>query len=447
MKGSPYRSVAKWLAKIIEPIRRELSKHSLKDSFEFVDRIKDKNLKETQMYSFDVASLFTNVPVIETVNYLCEWVEHNPNTISIPIPSLKELLLRCTMNVQLLLNKKIYRQVDGVAMGSPLGPILADIFMSKLENNQLKSDIENLDTYCRYVDDIFIVSPTSTNITNLLKKFNAAHEAIQFTVEKEVDGELPFLDIMVRKTESGIPERTIYRKKTWSGQYNNFQSFVPIQYKRNLIRCLTNRAHRICSTHLLEQELDFIRKTLIDNGFPEKFISKNMKPPQKKPTVHTVKKKELFLKVPFNGDSNATTLANRLRRAVQRTYPAGSLRIVFTTRPLIAQTLKDKLPRQTTSMCIYLFTCSCGTRYIGRTTRSLSTRIKEHQPAWLANGNNYIRKVNSAITQHLVETGHRPTADCFTIIYKVPLMSSEKARVNLLAIAEASAIRLMKPEL
>ncbi|MGL4493779.1 MAG: hypothetical protein ACRCT5_13160, partial [Tannerellaceae bacterium] len=111
MKGSLYYSVSKWLAKVIEPIRKDLSKHSLKDSFEFVDRIKEKNLKEMQMFSFDVASLFTNVPVIETVNYICEWVEQNPNIIRIPSCSLKELLLRCTMNVQLLFNNKTYHQV------------------------------------------------------------------------------------------------------------------------------------------------------------------------------------------------------------------------------------------------------------------------------------------------------------------------------------------------
>ena len=49
------------------------------------------------------------------------------------------LVLRCTMNVQFQFNNKYYRQIDGVTMGSPLGPLLADVFMAKLENGPLKS--------------------------------------------------------------------------------------------------------------------------------------------------------------------------------------------------------------------------------------------------------------------------------------------------------------------
>ena len=84
------------------------------------------------MSSFDVASLFTNIPLIETVTFLCKCIENEHLNIGLSTGDLKELILRCTLSFEFRFNNTIYRQIDGVAMDSPLGPILADIFMSML---------------------------------------------------------------------------------------------------------------------------------------------------------------------------------------------------------------------------------------------------------------------------------------------------------------------------
>ena len=109
------------------------------------------------MFSLDVNSLFTNVPLGETIEYIAECVENEDFNFGIPIEELKQLLKLCTSNVQFTFNGEIYRQKDGIAMGSPLGPILADIFMSKLENTILEDKIGQLTAYSRYVDDTFCV--------------------------------------------------------------------------------------------------------------------------------------------------------------------------------------------------------------------------------------------------------------------------------------------------
>ena len=118
------------------------------------------------------------------------------------------------MNVQFLFNGKYYRQADGVTMGSSLGPLLADIFMSKLENGPLKSLIKNFDLYKRYVDDILI---NSLNIDNILSLFNRCHGSIEFTMERESNESLPFLDILLIKRTDGFIKRRPYRKLTWNG--------------------------------------------------------------------------------------------------------------------------------------------------------------------------------------------------------------------------------------
>ena len=142
----------------------------------------------------------------------------------------------------------------------------------------------------------------------------------------------------------------------------------------------------------------------------------------------------------------AVNHSKKLNKIIRQTFPAASLQLQFRTHPIIPQNSKDKLPSSTTSMCIYKFNCSCGSSYIGRTTRQLSKRIKEHNPAWLRKG--LTKSIQSSIVQHLVDTGHQiNTDDAFSICYRVPLRSTKSARTRLLHIAEAVAIKIFRPDL
>ena len=198
MTNSPYHTVAQWLADKLEPVRRQVCKYSLRGTFEFVEAVKDIQLTDKTMLSSDVVSLFMNVPLLETVDYLYEFVEQNGITIDLPKALLKELLLRCTFNIQFAFNGEIYRQIDGVAMGSPLGPLLADIFMGKLERTTLSSAIGSMSFYKRYVDDIFAVTDSNFDMNALLANFNRAHQLICFTSEKEDPNMFNFLDVSLK---------------------------------------------------------------------------------------------------------------------------------------------------------------------------------------------------------------------------------------------------------
>nr|VZI52571.1 unnamed protein product [Spirometra erinaceieuropaei] len=446
MRNSPYHAIAKWLTEKLKPVQRQLAPRSYRDTFEFIDDIKDLNVNGMVMFSLDVSSLFTNVPVTETVDYICDFLSTSQEEIGIPTKTLKELLLRCTLNVQFLFDNQIYRQEDGVAMGSPLGPLLADVFMGKLERFQLSDQINKLKHYGRYVDDIFEIATAETDVATLLDAANQAHPSIKFTLELETAGSLPFLDVLLSRRPDGSVRRSVYRKKTWSGQYTNFASFVPLQQKRNLVRYLAQRARKICSTDSIEEEIRKIQDSLRENGYPDKFIAKNIAERPVKPATSTAEKKTLFLKVPFQGDATSELLRRRLDQAVSRTFPAARVQIAFSTNPILRGEGKDKLPPQTTSMCIYSFTCSCGAGYIGRTSRRLSKRIREHLPAWLGKGET--RSISSAIIAHVVDSGHRVDPnEAFRVIYKVPSSYPKLLGQRPLATAEAAAIRLRKPAL
>ncbi|VDP91837.1 unnamed protein product [Echinostoma caproni] len=91
--------------------------------------------------------------------------------------------------------------MDGVAMGSPLGPLLADIFVAKLERSKLSQTIEGLAHYSRYMDDIFCVTDRKHDIQQILNLFNEEHPSLEFTVKVETNDILAFLDAAVSRKE------------------------------------------------------------------------------------------------------------------------------------------------------------------------------------------------------------------------------------------------------
>ena len=132
------------------------STHSLRDTFEFVSNLKDLSVPSNGcMCSFDVVSLFTNVPLLETIDICSKAFYHNSN-ISSPLlseMSLRKLMLMVTSGVKFSFDSIMYRQVDGVAMGSPLGSLLANIFVGYCES--LIPEHEYPPFYYRFVDDSF----------------------------------------------------------------------------------------------------------------------------------------------------------------------------------------------------------------------------------------------------------------------------------------------------
>lgn len=281
---------------------------------------------------------------------------------------------------------------------------------------------------------------------NILDCFNQAHTSLSFTYELEQDSKLPFLDVLLTRTEHGWIQRRVYRKPTWVGQYTHFYSFVPIKVKRNLVHCLYDRAAKICSTNTLAEEIEFLANTFRQNGYPERFLEKHLKPRTPKMLVHQAAPKPLYLRLPFKGDLASEVLTQRLRKSLERTFFAARLRVIFTSRPLHRHQLKDKLPRETTSMCVYKFVCSCGASYIGRTMRNLSQRMSEHLPSGLRGGSQ--RSIRSSILAHILNTGHAVNAStAFRPIYEVPLKMPKSIRCRILATAEAIGIQINRPRL
>ena len=91
----------------------------------------------------------------------------------------------------------IYRQEEALAMGSPLSPVMANIYMEYFEDMALDSASLRPTMWLRYVDDTFIHWPHQEDVQVLLDHVNTIRPSIQFTMEKEKDNQLTFLDILI----------------------------------------------------------------------------------------------------------------------------------------------------------------------------------------------------------------------------------------------------------
>ena len=123
-----------FLCDILSPL--VLNDYSYKDTFSFVSQIKNVNISKKFLVSYDVTGLFTNIPLRETIDIAINLIfNHNPN-LNITRKELKKTFAFPYI-ILFIFNSKFYNQIDGVVMGSPLAPALANIFMGFHESKWL----------------------------------------------------------------------------------------------------------------------------------------------------------------------------------------------------------------------------------------------------------------------------------------------------------------------
>ena len=267
-------NLASFLVTILKPI--STNQFTIKDSFSFVDWAKSHKHNNETMCSFDVCSLFTNVPLDETIQICLAKLYSLPDPPTLPRSVLKDLLEFATKKSHFIFDGQYYDQIDGVAMGSPLGPVLANIFMCHFEESWLANNQSRPSVWFRYVDDTFSLFYSKDAASKFLHFLNSRHPNIKFTMELEENREIPFLDVCIKRDHSTF-STTVHHKKTFTGLYIKWDSFTPRKYKINLIRTLTYRCLRICSkSTLLQSTLCDLKNSLLQNGYPRGIINYNV---------------------------------------------------------------------------------------------------------------------------------------------------------------------------
>ena len=136
---------------------------------------------------------------------------------------MKKLIIYSCTKTAFSFNNKICKQIDRVSMGSPLGPVLANIIMTELKKIIVKDLVDKslIKVYMRYVDDTLLLLKEK-DIKVIHERLNSFDENIKFTLDKFLDGNVHFLDIQIDKNHTSI-----YYKPTHTGQYTHFHSHTP----------------------------------------------------------------------------------------------------------------------------------------------------------------------------------------------------------------------------
>ena len=227
------------------------------------------------MGSLDVDSLFTNIPLEETINICTNLLYDKDDVIEgVNKPEFKNILSLATQESYFIFDDVLYKQKDGVAMGLPVRPTMTNVFLSLYEIKWIEQCLKEFETlfYRRYADDIFAVFKSAAHLSKFRNYFNTCHPNMYFSFEQEKNGKLSFLDKEVSR-EKGKFVMTVYRKPTFSGVYIHFESFLPTIYKFGMVYTLAYRCFKICSDWTkFHEELSFLKQLFLKNGYPLSFI-------------------------------------------------------------------------------------------------------------------------------------------------------------------------------
>ena len=171
------------------------------------------------------------------------------------------------------IGNKYYEQADGLFTGLLASPCFAEFFIHRVEEVSVCTMLHASRICIRKVDDAFTIHNHETNET--LTELNQIHPQIKFTAEEEENGQIPFLDCLVSRTDDNRVKTKVYKKPTHTGQYTNFHSNQPLHVKLSTVKTLARRAKLVCTESTdLKEELEYIEKTMQLNEFPKVIVKK-----------------------------------------------------------------------------------------------------------------------------------------------------------------------------
>ena len=293
------------------------------------------------------------------------------------------LLEVCLKTTYFVYQHKYYEQTDSAAMGSPVSPVVANIFMEHVEEEALRTSPHGVRCWKRYVDDTFCFLRRAT-VDPVLNHLNSLYPSIQFTVEQESGGKIPFLDALVSRQEDGSLEVSVYRKITHTDRYLSFKSHHPVHVKRGVVQCLLRRAQDVTtSDELLQEEIHHVNQSLQRNSYPAGFLrssgarlKQNRECEEEEPLATAV--------LPYYQDTS-----EKIRRILKQNRIRATFQTTSTLGHLLTK-VKDPVPQEERSGVVYRIDCECGDYYIG-----------EHKADC-----KHARFERSAVAEHAWQDGH-----------------------------------------
>ncbi|XP_072048289.1 uncharacterized protein [Amphiura filiformis] len=279
--GSVSYNSSRFLADILSSVVGK-TPHHIKDTKQFVDFVSDLNIAPDELIvSYDVTALFTSVPVDNAIEAIRARLEEDTSWKTrtyLNAEQVLRLLKFCLNTTYFVFRGQFFKQKHGAAMGGPVSPTTCNLFMEQFESLALESAPHPPRVWLRYVDDTFVVIKRE-HFSEFTEHINSQSDHIKFTSEVEADGQLPFLDTLVKRSEDGSLRVSVYRKPTHTDQYLNFDSHHPLEHKLSVIRTLFHRADFAVTDPLdREKEISHVQSALQNCGYERWTFHKARKP-------------------------------------------------------------------------------------------------------------------------------------------------------------------------
>ena len=395
------------------------------------------------LVSYDVTSLFTNVPLEETIQILADKAFSNDwfnqtYKLNLSRGNLVDLLRAATNRQLFQFNGSLFEQTDGVAMGSPLGPLLANVFMCSIEE-KLEKNGSLPSFYRRYMDDTITIMDSLQSANSFLETLNGCHPSAQFTMEVESEGSLPFVGVNLLNRVPRI-ETKVYIKPTNTGLLLHYQSHVDIRYKRGLLATMLDRAYRLSSNwKYFITECDRLRSVFRKLKYPENLINASIKhfvdsraSPCDVPSVPKVDVVPVI--IPFKDQDSANYVKRRINNLSAQVGVI--IRPVFTSMKINSQLrVLESKPVIVNQQClVYKFKCNlCDAGYVGYTAGHLHTRVERHRAKTSSVYRHYFNEHNGSIPDNLLDQFSvlhkcRTKFDC--LIYEMLLIQVTEPELN-----------------
>lgn len=389
---------------------------------DFKNRLKYIDSHSSFLCSVDIVSLYDNISLPAFLDILPNILTQYKQFLD-PTHCFYNLSTTQIINITRVIftssiitfDNKYYKQKNGLPMGNPASPTIANIYLSYIEHQFLSTC--NLEyyplLYLRYLDDILIITRSKQSFDIFYQHIlsHTTNTQISFTTEEESNNQLPYLDFLLSRNQKYSFYTTgVYRKPTHADSYIHPHSLVPQQYFKNIMITLRHRAYDICNTNeTLKNEFYYLSHVFSNNGYNPKLISDIFHPAKcqlkESPKIQRLKFDfNSTVIIPFFGP-----LSYKIRRLLKNydinTHFSSGLSF---QRSLFKSTQKHTLPSfipNTTipnrKNVIYQINCNdCQAYYIGQTKRDFITRFKEHQSAINSNTN------TTSLSQHCLTHKH-----------------------------------------
>ncbi|XP_067676268.1 uncharacterized protein [Haliotis asinina] len=191
-RDTVFYSTAQHLTEILAPLGKTADSF-ISDSSDFCTKLL-KITEADQILSYDVVDLFTSVPIDETLQILRRRISEleTPLDTNLTIDSITALSSACITSTYFTWGDDYYEQIHVLPMGSPLSPLLTEIYMTSFEKQALSTSTIKPTCWYRKVDDTFVILRQYQDPATLLQHLNQQHPRVQFTLEKKQMVSFPF---------------------------------------------------------------------------------------------------------------------------------------------------------------------------------------------------------------------------------------------------------------